>query len=129
MGRKKSDFIEKAIVLFSEHIGEEKGISSRDLFKEAYDVFPETLPKYELFFKVICLQRALNYLRRKTYAFVVHKGDKYFVVTNKEEAQDYVNKLNSTKKKIDYMLKRLDEAIDEKFYIKLKKKKVLVVNN
>lgn len=119
--QKKKSGIKVLLEIFKEHIGEENGISIRNLFKEYYGILPENISEFEVWYKFICLQRMLNYLRRKTYAFVVSKGDKYFVVTSHEEASEYVMRLNNTIKKIEYMLKRCDEAIDKEFYKKLEK--------
>lgn len=109
--------IELLYNIMSKHIGEENGISGINLFIRYFNVSPNYISKYELYYKISQLNHALNYLRRKTNAFVVMKDRKYFIVTNQKEAEQYLNRLKQNRQKINEMIDRCNYAIENKLYL------------
>ena len=104
------------IDIFKKCIGEENGISAHDLFVKYYGEAPSEFSQMEIFWKWNVLHAKMNYLRRKSFLFIVSKNNKYFIVTSSKEASQYISRLENTKNKIDFMIKRCEKAIDEEFY-------------
>jgi len=121
--QKKKRGINLLVEIFQNHIGEQNGITIKDIFNQYYDN-PSNISDYEIYFKFCNLQRMFNYLRKKTNAFVVLKNGYYFVVTNHAEAEQYLARLENTKKQISEMIKKCSRAIDEKLWQKLKYQKL-----
>lgn len=113
----------KIKLIMRSHIGRTKPISQSDLFRRLFGN-PSNYSDLQVWFLIERLKRAMNWLRRTSYCFVISKRAKhniyvYFVVKDYEDADIYVSHLNLVKKRINFMQNRCMKAVEKKFWKEL----------
>ena len=123
----KEEIVESLKQIFRKHIGSEKPITKLKLFKSIYGD-ASRYDAYELWYNWTKIRQCMNWMRKTTKYFIVCRQNErhnsiweYFIVTNQADADAYKGILKGTKRKIDFMLKRCDEAINKKFHVDIEK--------
>lgn len=118
----KNEILEKMKNIFQKHIGSKNPITKAKLFKAIYGD-PSIYDPYEMWHNWMRIRQTMNWMRKATKYFVVCKqNDKYssiweyYIVVDMADADTYKSILKGTKRKIDFMLKRCDEAINKRFW-------------
>jgi len=118
----KQEIFEKLKLIFKKHIGSKNAISKLKIFKSVFGE-PSNYDPYELWFNWMKIKQTMNWMRKATKYFVVCKQNakyssiwEYYIVTDTADAETYRKILKGTKLKIDFMLKRCDKAIKDKFW-------------
>lgn len=87
------DKIETAIFkVFSTHIGKENAITSYDLFKEIYKVYPEEVDVFQRAYLWEIIKNFLMKYRSMESLFVVNNGYSFYVLKTREEASVFKGK-------------------------------------
>jgi len=117
----REELCAKLKTIFKKHIGRENPITKQTLYTRVFGS-PENYDAYELWYNWMKMRTAMNWLRRTTKYFIVSKPSEqyqtiweYFIVVDDTDADTYRNLLTGTRKKINYMLRRVDKAIQENF--------------
>ena len=114
----------KIITLMSKHIGKKNAISRRNLFKHFFGE-PENYNHYEQIFYWGKLSSIINYIKRKTFCFIVgeqRQTDYYFfVIKNQEDANIYMSQADNRIEGLKEMKKRAQKAVNKKLYLKVQK--------
>lgn len=118
----KQEIFEKLKKLFKKHIGAKNSITKLKLYKSVFGE-PSNYDAYELWYNWGRIRQTMNWMRKATKYFVVCKQNEryssiweYFIVVDMAEADTYKRILKGTKLKIDFMLRRCDKAIKDKFW-------------
>jgi len=118
----KEELVKKLKVIFKKHISRENPITRGRLYKGVFGK-PELYDAYELWYNWNRIKQAMNWMRRTSKYFIVSRPNKrfnsvweYFIVVDEIDAETYKKLLRNTRKKINYMLKRVDEAVQKSFW-------------
>lgn len=110
--------------LFRKHIGRDKAITRLEVFESVFGDISKW-SELQIFFLWCKLKIDLNWLRRTTNYFVVSmpKGQTwlYFIVKDWDDAEHYIKVMENNKRKCEYMKRRCEKAVEEKFYLRLEK--------
>ena len=109
--------------LFKRHVGRENEVGKRQLFEYVFGQ-SSNYTNLEIFFLWDRLKKDMNWLRRTTNYFIgcrrMETGWKYFVIKDKFDSEYYINMLRNNIKKSNFMIKRAQKAVENKFYKNLK---------
>lgn len=111
---------DKIRIIMKNYIGRKNTISQSDLFNRLFGN-PSNYSDIQVWFLLERLKRAMNWLRRTSYCFVISRRAKgniyvYFVVKDYEDADIYVKHLTLVKKRITFMQGRCMKAVEENFW-------------
>lgn len=118
----EGDIRDMLLKLFKRHIGREKMIFRGDIFKYIWGDF-ENYSELQIWWLWRRIYRGLNQLRKSSHAFIVPNKDKYgrwgyYVVKNRGDETFYKELLKNNIRRMKWMMRRCDEAIEKKFYRK-----------
>lgn len=95
----------------------------KSIFRKHIFGRPELYEPYELWYNWNRIKMAMNWMRKSTKFFVVSRPHEkfksvweYYIVVDQNDADVYKGILRNTKRKIDFMLKRVDEAVQKGFW-------------
>jgi hypothetical protein len=118
----KSEILESLKKIFRKHIGSKNPITKSKLYTKIFGD-PSIYEPYELWYNWTKIRQTMNFMRKSTKFFIVCKQNEkyssiweYYVVVDMADADTYKSILKGTKRKIDFMLKRCDEAINKRFW-------------
>lgn len=118
----KEELVKKLKSIFRNHIGRENPITRAKLYRRVFGR-PELYEPYELWYNWNRIKMAMNWMRKSTKFFVVSRPHEkfksvweYYIVVDQNDADVYKGILRNTKRKIDFMLKRVDEAVQKGFW-------------
>ena len=108
-------------VIFTDHIGFRNAIPKselfRQLFRKKYDEeSPEDYVRWDF------VTKAMRKVRKETMCFIISTYDSelgetvYFVASNQDEADLYINKLKQNVKQIRKMANRCRQSVNEKWW-------------
>jgi len=110
---------ERLIAVFRFHMGRKEYISQYELFCEVFKKDPLVLDIYKRNFWWSVLKRVLNNMRKDMSLFVAYRGDKFFVVADKEDAKIYKGVMDKNIKAMKSAKKRCDEWVEKKLWEKM----------
>lgn len=120
----KRDLVVKKLQdIFTDHIGMNNPISSEVLFIKITGVNPDDLDFYEKAYKWNAIKRVLATLRKSGELFVIMGQKHHYVLSDKDEAEQYKNKTDATIKGLRAMKKKADNWVTSKALKDLKRKK------
>jgi len=120
----KRDLVVKKLQdIFTDHIGMNNPISSEVLFIKITGVNPDDLDFYEKAYKWNAIKRVLATLRKSGELFVIMGQKHHYVLSDKDEAEQYKNKTDATIKGLRAMKKKADNWVTSKTLKDLKRKK------
>jgi len=119
---KRDVVIKKLQDIFTDHVGMNNPISSEVLFIKITGVNPDDLDFYEKAYKWNAIKRVLATLRKSGELFVIMGQKHHYVLSDKDEAEQYKNKTDATIKGLRAMKKKADSWVISKTLKDLKKK-------
>ena len=110
----------KILKIMTEHIGNNKFITKMQLFKEIYGN-PSKYNDMQIWWLWNRVSKAMNWLRKTSKCFigckkVVTGVYGYFVIASWKDASFYINRMKLNKKKINYMIKKAETAVEKGYY-------------
>lgn len=106
--------VKRLFNIFAYHIGKENSISSSELFKEIYHVYPDELNIFERTYLWNVLKVLFTKLRSNEELFIVNNGSEYYVLKNQEEANVFKAKITRTIKALEDVKIKADNWIKNK---------------
>lgn len=105
--------------IMKKHKGIENAISGDELFKNVY--LTDRKPDYVDDFRWDYIRKAMHRLRQRTKLFIANTRHEngsyyYFVPTNEEEAQHYINFLENSIKRMRSMQRKAMKSVYERWY-------------
>ena len=109
----------KLLTILHKHISIDSGISQNKLFKKLFKVnYNDDNLKHFVMWDFV--KKGMHKLRRDSNCFVVGKGYGlnrfYYVVTNNQDIQPYIDSLKNSIKRMQGMSKRGKKAVDQEWY-------------
>lgn len=105
--------------IFLRHVGKKNMIPVRDLFHSIWGSM-SNYNDYQIWWMYVKMYKILNYMRKTGNAFIVpvkeHGVKGYCVVTSKSDAEYYQMLLDKYIKRIKWMKKRCNYAINNELY-------------
>ena len=86
------EITERLIKHFREHIGLEESTTPRDIFTAVMKINPEDMSIYKREFWWNIIKRITGSLKKEDILFVIHRGQKWFVLLTEDEL-DYYKKM------------------------------------
>ena len=120
---RKEEAFDKLKEIFSEHVGRGNPISSENLFIKLVGTNPEDLDFYERQYKWNAIKRMLGLLRKNGELFVIMGPNHHYVLSDKEELEDYNNRVDATIKGLNIMKGKAAVWVKSQELQELKKKK------
>lgn len=110
---------EELIKVFNNCVGLEKAITRDKLFLRLFNK-PYNQNNLVDYIRYDFIKKATHYLRTHSNCFVICKNDytdvKFFVISNEEEANYYINTLNNSIKRMKVMQKKALTSVKQRWY-------------
>lgn len=111
----------KLAQLMRRHIGQDNFITKEQIFRELFGEPKNYSNAQVMVLMKIIIPRAMNWLRKTTKCFIVHKRLSgytygYYLPRNRTDISYYDSFLKNLEKKIQYMRERAEKSIAEGWY-------------
>ena len=109
-----SEMTVRLFELFKYHIGVDESLSPVEVFEQVIGIHPEQMSIYKRDYWWKIIRRIMSQLRSAEELFIIHRGQKWFVLKDEFECRGYKDMLDRDIKAIKNSKKKADKWVKEK---------------
>lgn len=125
----KENIRHKLVVLFRNHIGENKKITEDEIFENVIGFNKFLIDGFTRFYFWEQIEKIIRELRRKDIAFIIKKKGFYFVLKEQEEADYYKGRCDYSINNMENAKERADDWVEQEKWKDFERGKIEIDTN